>query len=74
MTTCKCRHCQGSGEQIDSVKTGRDLRRQRKLSAMSLRHVAQRMGVSAAYLSDLELGRRHWREALIAKYNEIITE
>lgn len=37
---------------------GRVLRNLRKSKAMSLRYAAKKLGVSAPYLSDVELGRR----------------
>lgn len=44
----------------DHEKTGENARRLRKQARVSLREVARRLGVSAAYLSDLERGRRGW--------------
>ena len=44
----------------DNVETGRRARVERRKAKLSLREVARRMGVSAPYVSDLELGRRGW--------------
>jgi predicted transcriptional regulator len=44
----------------DHEKTGENARRLRQQARVSLREVARRLGVSAAYLSDLERGRRGW--------------
>lgn len=38
---------------------------------LSLRYVAKKMGISAAYLSDLELGRRLFSDKLLKKYNAV---
>jgi transcriptional regulator with XRE-family HTH domain len=46
--------------QIDHVKSGELMRQAREKANLSLRDVAERMGVSAPYLSDLERGRRNW--------------
>lgn len=48
--------------QIDHIKTGASVRQLRKRKKVSLRNLAIQMGVSAPFLSDLELGRRSWTE------------
>ena len=45
---------------IQHAETGREARLQREKRGVSLRALARKMGISASYLSDLELGRRHW--------------
>ena len=45
---------------IQQAETGREARLQREKRGVSLRGLAKKMGISASYLSDLELGRRHW--------------
>ena len=40
------------------------MRANRESAGLRLREAAHRAKLSAAYLCDLELGRRHWREAL----------
>lgn len=47
-------------EVVDNVETGKEFRRQRERAGISLNSVAKKAGVSAAYLSDLERGRRNW--------------
>lgn len=47
---------------IDQVKTGEEIRKRRCQAMLSLREVAKAMGWSAAYQSDLELGRKRWTE------------
>jgi|WetSurMetagenome_2_1015567.scaffolds.fasta_scaffold15552_2 transcriptional regulator with XRE-family HTH domain len=44
--------------------TGSQLRYRRERSKISLRALASRMGISASYLCDLELGRRSSTEQL----------
>lgn len=46
-------------------RLGALLREYRKMSGMSLRFVAESVGVSAAYLSDVELGQRSISEETI---------
>ena len=66
-----CRQCDGSGQELDAAAIGRKMRTLREKKAnLSLREVARRMDVSAAYVSDLEHGRRDWRPELIAKYKQ----
>jgi transcriptional regulator with XRE-family HTH domain len=52
----------------DREYTAASMRRLREKAGVSLRAVARRLGYSAAYVSDLELGRREWREKLIGDY------
>ena len=47
---------------IDNVATGEAIRQRREAAKLSLRKVAEYMGWSAAYQSDLELGRRSWTD------------
>lgn len=66
-----CSRCGGTGVEIDDQATGSKLRADRqRLAGLTLREVARRMGLSAAYLSDLELGRRRWNAGLIERYRE----
>jgi|TARA_Y100000310_G_scaffold334199_1_gene413364 transcriptional regulator with XRE-family HTH domain len=48
------------------------MRRARTASGLSLRQVAEQMGISAAYLSDLERGRRGWSKQLIDDFETAI--
>lgn len=45
---------------IDHAATGAAFRQFRVSQKVSLRQLADLVGISAAYLSDLELGRRQW--------------
>jgi predicted transcriptional regulator len=58
---------------VDNLRTGLDARALRTSRGLSLRAVAQKMRVSAAYLSDLELGRRNWSETTLEKVTAAIT-
>ena len=64
-----CQHCSGRG-QVERVD-GRSIRRSRETAGLSLRSVADRVGVSASYLSDMELGRRRMSKDLAAEILEI---
>jgi hypothetical protein len=57
-----CPHCNGSGKVADNALIGAEMRMRRKAAKKSLRAVAETCGWSAAYLSDLELGRRAWSD------------
>lgn len=48
------------------------MRKLRKGAGLGLREVARKMGLSAAYISDLELGRRGWSGDLIRAYQKAI--
>lgn len=47
-------------QEIDHRATGAAMRARREKSGKSLREVSAKMGISAAYLSDLERGFRNW--------------
>lgn len=57
-----CRRCHGTGVEVDERAIGLLMRAGRERCELSLRAAARKLGISAAYLSDLELGRRHWSE------------
>lgn len=57
---------------IDHKVTGALMREARIRSGISLREMARRLGYSAPFVSDLELGRRNWTEELEAKYAAIL--
>lgn len=54
----KCEKCNGTGMVISPQAIGRELRERRNASGLTLRRAAELMGISAAFLSDCELGRR----------------
>ncbi len=59
-------------EEIDQSATGSDARNARRRTGRSLRFIAKKMGISAPYLSDLELGRRNWTDALLIRFERAI--
>lgn len=67
-----CRACDGSGKEIDHIKTGLRLRKLREKSGVSIREVARRLGIDNKYLSDMELGRRNWTEEKVERFLEAI--
>ena len=52
----------------DNVATARMARSHRERHRVSIRAVAQQMGISAPYLSDLELARRCWRDSTLREF------
>jgi transcriptional regulator with XRE-family HTH domain len=53
---------------IDSIETGIRARRERVAAKLTIRQVAEKMGVGVPYLADLERGRRNWNERLVMAY------
>ena len=57
---------------IAEVTTGQDLRAQRMARGIKAAFVAEQMGISASFLSDLERDRRNWTEDNIQKFKKAI--
>ncbi len=55
-------------EQIDHKATGRRLRSLRENNNLSLRDLGEWLELSAAYLSDLERGKRNWSKQLVRRF------
>lgn len=55
----KCPKCGGSGE----LPNPGEMRKIRLNRNIRLREMARRLKISAAYLSDLERGKRDWNDA-----------
>lgn len=70
--TRPCEWCNGTGERENAAYRGGQMRALRKSAGLSLREVARRLDFSAAYISDLELGRRDWSEKLIKIYEKAL--
>ncbi len=70
--TRSCSHCGGTGREMDPVAIGKQLRELRQKAGMSLRTVADRLGFTAPYISDLERGNRSFTQELAAKYREAL--
>ena len=61
-----------SFKEVDNFETGFRARQLRYEHHLSLREVARRLGWSAAYVSDLERGRRGWKPETAKKYERVI--
>jgi len=72
MITKKCPKCNGTGQVLDAVEVGAYFKVHRRDSRISLREVAKRLNISAAYCSDLEQGRRRWSLELMERYRKAI--
>lgn len=70
---CDCPLCEGTGKVTDNIGIGQQMREERKNAGLSLRTVAKRLGVSAAYVSDLELGRRNWSLHRVTDYQNALS-
>lgn len=47
-------------QQIDQEEAAKTIRGLREKAGMSIRRLAAELGFSAAFVSDMELGRRNW--------------
>jgi hypothetical protein len=59
-------------EQTDHASTGASARRLRLRKKRSLRWTATKMGYSAAFLSDLERGRRNWNAKRLKQFERAL--
>lgn len=57
---------------VDHKRCGIVVRLERKKLALSLRHVASKVGISVSYLSALELGNRRWSRALFERVCDVL--
>jgi len=64
-----CQWCEGRG--IVKVIDHEALRELRENSGITLRKFATKVGVSAAYISDIELGRRRCTEQIAKAYEKL---
>jgi hypothetical protein len=72
ITKIQCRHCDGLGYRLSFNPDW--ARKKREDARLSLRHVATKMGVSAAYLCDLELGRRNFTDEMQDRFLEALQD
>jgi transcriptional regulator with XRE-family HTH domain len=72
LKTQKCRCCEGSGKELDHKSIGPMMKQRRLKAGLTQGEVALRMGISGAYVCDLERGTRNWRDELIAKYGKAL--
>jgi DNA-binding XRE family transcriptional regulator len=68
----ECPRCGGSGRIANPAATGDLFRRARTKMGLTLREAARRMGISAAYLSDLERGNRAWTLKVQTKMGKLL--
>lgn len=64
----RCPLCGGCGTIADDRELGQALKKHREASGVTLREVGRRLGFSAAYISDLEHGRRAWKAEKIEAF------
>jgi transcriptional regulator with XRE-family HTH domain len=72
MAPMKCDKCGGTGVLNSSKLTGKRVRDKRTMLKIGLRQMANEMGVSHAYLSQLEHGLREWNIVLESKANRAL--
>jgi hypothetical protein len=58
----------------DNARNGAFAREVREKSGKSLRRVAEAMGISAMFLSDLERGNRMWNTSHVGKWKAAMQE
>lgn len=56
-----CTRCNGSGIEADWLNIGAGMRARREKLGIGLNSLARQLGLTPAYLSDMERGRRAWR-------------
>ena len=57
----------------DDKVLGRTMRARRTAKGLLLRELAARLGLTASYLCDLELGRRAWTGLNIKRYEDALS-
>lgn len=62
-----CEKCWRPGRGIDHAELGRTARQRREQRGISLRACAIQLGISEAFLSLLERGKRNWTRELYHK-------
>lgn len=67
--TIKCRACNGTGTHV--VADPESLKQARVKAGISLRQLADKLGFTAPYLSDIERGRRACTFIIESAYNEL---
>lgn len=56
----------------DNAATGQLMREARQRAGLSVREMARRLGQSAPFVSDLELGRRGWNDKRIEQWAKVL--
>ena len=65
-----CQRCAGTGFEPDNHALGARHKAEREALGLSLRAAGVLVGVSAAYLSDLERGNRTWNTSISKRVHE----
>lgn len=69
-----CRHCGGTGFVPDNRAIGLKFRAIRLAHRKTFREVAEMVGLSAAYVNDLERGNRNWHAEVLARFEAAFGE
>jgi len=69
-----CPMCGGSGHLPNAAELGAEMRVERRARKITLLEMSLRMEVSQPLLSDLELGKRRWTQAMIERYEKALNE
>jgi transcriptional regulator with XRE-family HTH domain len=72
MQTQPCHQCDGTGKELDHKAVGLELRNKRVVRKKTIKEIAKVTGLSTAYISDLETGRRNWNALLIESYKQAL--
>ena len=72
MADGECHRCGGTGREPDWRALGLRARRKRESRCVSLRQMAERVGASPAYLSDLECANRSWQGPKARAYLKLL--
>ena len=67
-----CQRCGDSGQIEDDHDIGAKMRSLREENGVTAREMARRLGLSAAYICDLELGRRRWNPSMEISYETLL--
>jgi len=67
-----CPKCAGLGRVANDRYYGPLLRSKREGAKIGLRQLARHLAVSASYLSDLELGRRHINDEMMQRISDAL--
>ena len=67
-----CPRCKGKGHILTDREIGLKMRARREAAGITLRDFASRLVLSAAFVSDLERGRRNWSKIQIGRYDHIL--
>ena len=68
----RCLRCNGTGKEPNQKRLGKQARENRIAAKKTVQALADLMGLSISYISDLELGKRNWNTDLIKRFNAAI--